>query len=488
MMRHVFMQAAMGGAIVMALLTAGLLVFGWLTRPAAASNRPVAARPKRQPAARPKPPSAKQAKPPSAKRAKPQANPEPKPKRRAKAALEPGAVPKPKPKLELVPVAEPDAPVAGPDLNGHSTESIDYPSWLAGTAELDADASELAELPAAGDDSGVTPSDPEAEIAAPSWLGLSDPLAEPDPPAVSATQALPDTEIDPPGEPTLDSPAPLSPAPLSPDEDESAWPDFLTLPENAEDIEDTEDTEPVDDPVSEPAAPVKLSEPDEPPGSAISPVALRMLGAARSGQPDEDGRPSQHHQVVLGDDQIDIILAEPATPNLAWTPLPYDIPEDGLAFACVGAGDEGCLFIDLAAAPGAVAITGDNDAAARLAESIAHQLGTNTVADRPISVLIVGGAIPEPHPATATSVPTLSDLTAARPADRLDGTDVVFCELHSTEEAFALARLVNASQHRVVPIVLGDLPGAAWSFTAYPSQPLDDDLLALDSAIEPSWQ
>ena len=95
----------------------------------------------------------------------------------------------------------------------------------------------------------------------------------------------------------------------------------------------------------------------------------------------------------LGDDQIEVVTGgatadEPfrgsdddcwpaATPHLAWTPLPYDVPDDGLAFACIGAGDEGCLFIDLAAAPGAVSINGDSDAAVRLAESVAHQLCTD---------------------------------------------------------------------------------------------------------------
>ena len=334
-----------------------------------------------------------------------------------------------------------------------------------------------------------------------------------------------------------------APDPAAPSGDEPWWPDFLALPEDTEpDAEQaaglssvpepdhsheldhdssheldhtavlelsepvgTPIGEPADDPGSEPAeglasAPAgagQLLDPDELAESAISPVALRMLGASPSGQPGEDDLPPLRHQVVLGDDQIDVVLAEPtadgsfgdrdenswlaSAPHLAWTPLPYDIPEDGLAFACVGAGDEGCLFIDLAAAPGAVAITGDNDAAVRLAESIAHQLCANAMPDRPISVLIVDRTIPEPHPATAISVQSLRDLTAALPDHRPDGTDIVFCELHSTEDAFALARIVGTAQHRIVPIVLGNLPGAAWSFTAYPSPVLDDGLLPLDS-------
>src|SRR6266568_6318092 len=47
-----------------------------------------------------------------------------------------------------------------------------------------------------------------------------------------------------------------------------------------------------------------------------------------------------------------------SAPYLVWAPLPHDVPGGGVAFACVGAGSGGCLFIDLAAAPGAVACGG----------------------------------------------------------------------------------------------------------------------------------
>lgn len=233
--------------------------------------------------------------------------------------------------------------------------------------------------------------------------------------------------------------------------------------------------------------------------SAFSPAALRMLGARALRQPGENDVPPQRHLVALGDDQIEVVLAEAptadqasapragdawltGTPHLAWAPLPYDVPDDGLAFACIGAGDEGCLFVDLAAAPGAVAITGDTDAAIRLAESIAHQLCTRVLPDQAISVLLVGSAIPEPHPAGATSVETLRDLATASLDSPPDSTDIVFCELRSNDEAFALARHVGSSRRRVVPVVLANLPGAAWSFTASQNTPLDGELM-LDSSF-----
>jgi hypothetical protein len=211
-------------------------------------------------------------------------------------------------------------------------------------------------------------------------------------------------------------------------------------------------------------------------------------------QPDDDDLTTHRHQVALGDDQIDVELAEArqaAVPCLRWAPLPYDVPEDGLAFACIGAGDEGCLFVDLAAAPGTVAITGDTDAAVRLAESIVHQLCTGAATEPVISVLLVGSFIPRPHPASAISVETLRDLAAASLDSPPDGTDIVFCELRSDDDASTLDRHVRNSRHRIVPVVLGHLPGAAWSFTASRNPLLDGELPSLDSNLtgtpSPSW-
>jgi hypothetical protein len=197
------------------------------------------------------------------------------------------------------------------------------------------------------------------------------------------------------------------------------------------------------------------------------------------------------YQVALGDDWIEVVLApalgEPAGPRaestlpaaapyLAWAPLPYDVPDNGVAFVCVGASDDGCLFVDLAAASGAISVTGDTDAAVRLAESIVYQLCSSTSADQASSVVLVGRTIPEPYPANATSVATLSDLERAGINGSPDSAELVLCELKSNEDASMLARYAADSPRRVVPIVLGYLPGAAWSFTAMPSTDLDEGL------------
>jgi hypothetical protein len=241
-----------------------------------------------------------------------------------------------------------------------------------------------------------------------------------------------------------------------------------------------------------------------PPRAAVlEPAAARAVGLDDSPWPDylvpagpgpvadaaRDETPSvgaQRHRVVSGDDQIEVVLAQaPAagqrggsawlarSPYLVWTPLPYDIPEDGVAFACLGTGDEGCLFIDLAAAPGVISIGGDRAAAARLAESIAHQMSMAGDDGHHLAVTVVGDAVPGPLPAGITGVATVSSLGSAgpRPASPGDATGIVFCAPRSDEETFALARYTATAQHRVIPVVLADVTDAPWSFTAHPSPP-----------------
>jgi hypothetical protein len=229
---------------------------------------------------------------------------------------------------------------------------------------------------------------------------------------------------------------------------------------------------------------------DEPGSRATSeffyPAALRLLGVRRraSGSVDCAGSLVQRIEVALGSYRIEVLLAEaPAgdrtvrsekihtwiasAPYLVWTPLPHDFPADGVAFACLGAGDEGCLFLDLAAAPGAITIGGDQAAATRLAESLAHQLCLGPAADH-IGVVVVGSALPPPPPLGAEWLPSVADLVRRQP--RQDGrVEMVFCRLGSGDDVFPLARYVSSAPSRVVPIVLADLPDAPWSLTAFPS-------------------
>jgi len=67
---------------------------------------------------------------------------------------------------------------------------------------------------------------------------------------------------------------------------------------------------------------------------------------------------------------------------------------------------------------------------------------------------------------------TLRDLGLLGPDVHIPKTEMVFCALRASEDALALARYVGRSAHRVVPVVLADLPGAPWSLRvrAQPAQ------------------
>jgi len=205
--------------------------------------------------------------------------------------------------------------------------------------------------------------------------------------------------------------------------------------------------------------------------------------------------PAQDHEVVFGDDRIHVVLAEaPAAtragqprpgdagvhrmPYVRWTPRPGDVPAGGVAFACLGTGAAGALFIDISAAPGTVAIGGDDQAAVRLAESIAHQLCAAPAADRGCAVVVIGDTLPAPPPAAAAWVGSLRELAgpARPPQGPDDGTEVVFCRSSSPEDILWLGRYVSRARRHVVPVILASIPDAPWSFTAQPSRYPDESL------------
>lgn len=338
-----------------------------------------------------------------------------------------------------------------------------------------------------------------ADHAGPAWLGLATPVDPAGPAASADSPSAPAAPATPP------APGPWPPA--APEERGESWPGFLARPGQspAAAVPAGRDEPGAATPLvvvgGHPGGPERPEEQrqeeqhtgEQPAEEKLSRVALRILGAERSSarRTEHADVPIQRHQVALGDDRIDAVLAEApasshdgrpndrksggghswlaASPYLVWAPLPYDVPDGGAAFACVGAGDEGCLFIDLAAAPGAVAVGGDKAASTRLAESMAHQLALAAESGRSCVPVVVGRVLPEPHPQGAVWVASLHDLASVSGTGSGDATEIVFCQLLSNEDAFALARYVGSAQRRVVPVVVADLPDAPWSFTAQPS-------------------
>jgi hypothetical protein len=215
------------------------------------------------------------------------------------------------------------------------------------------------------------------------------------------------------------------------------------------------------------------------------------LGPAGSTAPPGQQAPLSY-LVALGDDTVEISLRgigsdAGAIPCVAWTALPYDAPAGGTAFACVGAGDQGCLFLDLAASPGVIAIGGDRPAATRLAESISFQLCETAGASGSCAVVLVGDAVPEPRPGGATWVPALADLGSAGPAGAA-ATEIVFCALTADSDLDDLHRYARSVPHQVVPVVLADRTDAPWYLIVWPGTGAGDltpgGLLSLTSGAE----
>jgi hypothetical protein len=175
-------------------------------------------------------------------------------------------------------------------------------------------------------------------------------------------------------------------------------------------------------------------------------------------------------QVSFGDDviQVQIAIAPSEAAPLAWTPMPYDVPQDGVAYVCLGASDKGCLFVDLGRAPGPVAIGGDSDAAARLVESIAFQLSAALEPDR-ASVTVVGDIGKSMELGQVDRTSTLGQIVSrgsTLPEGAEPPLELLICSRDTARDETALAWLTSDRSRRIVPIVIGSLPTAPWSLTA----------------------
>jgi hypothetical protein len=175
-------------------------------------------------------------------------------------------------------------------------------------------------------------------------------------------------------------------------------------------------------------------------------------------------------QVLFGDDVIQarIAIASPGSAPVEWTPMPYDVPQDGVAYVCLGAGEKGCLFVDLGQAPGPVSVSGDPEAAARLVESIAFQLSA-ALQPMNISVTVVGDIGKTMELGQVTRASTLGQVVARGAVPTQDGKpqlELVLCSQDTARDATALAWLTSDRARKIVPIVIGSLPNAPWSLIA----------------------
>jgi hypothetical protein len=170
----------------------------------------------------------------------------------------------------------------------------------------------------------------------------------------------------------------------------------------------------------------------------------------------------------FGDDIIQAqIAAAPGTAAVAWTPMPYDVPADGVAYVCLGASDKGCMFVDLGRAPGPVSVSGDPAAAARLVESIAFQLTAALEPDR-ASVTVVGDVGTDIELGQVGRAGTLGQIVTRGPTTQQGDEpllELVICSVDDARDDTALAWLTSDRSRTIVPIVLGGLANAPWSLT-----------------------
>jgi hypothetical protein len=216
--------------------------------------------------------------------------------------------------------------------------------------------------------------------------------------------------------------------------------------------------------------------PPEPPGvepyrSTRPDIVVRDVGPGHGSVTDmraEPGGPiypgpaggEAAYRVAFGDDLVTVrLLRNGRSEATAWRPLPHDVPA-GMAVVCVGAAPEGCLFLDLGAAPGTVTVDGPADAVERLAEAFVFQLAGDTSR---ATVAIVGSALETVTEGPGVRrVPNLGALALGQ-----NQSDLVIAVLPSGRDTPE-----PASPHgpRVVHLKLGNIQDASWTLTVAPDR------------------
>jgi hypothetical protein len=164
----------------------------------------------------------------------------------------------------------------------------------------------------------------------------------------------------------------------------------------------------------------------------------------------------------------------PATPGVStpfhWTASPDEVPAAAVAPVCLGAGEDGCLFVDLALAPGVVTVTGDPRIRAELGAELANRLGAAIRAGARRCAVVVAGA--PFHDDLLVTDP----IRLASPADfdeeaLPETVDVCFlvCRLTSAADGDLMNALAKSTRRRIVPIVVDDVVASDWSLFGKPA-------------------
>lgn len=196
---------------------------------------------------------------------------------------------------------------------------------------------------------------------------------------------------------------------------------------------------------------------DVPPGTGTSATAPVPLVRDHDVYPAPPA-PLTAYEVAFGDD---LVTARVTADAALWRPLPHDAPA-GRAVVCVGAAPAGCLFLDLATAPGPLAIDGPADAVERLAEAFVYQLATEPSGT---SVALLGDVLLGLDGGSGVRrVPNLDAAAASA------SSDLVVVLLSAGQAATGGLFRGPFTGPRLIQVRLGAAEDATWSFGLAPDR------------------
>ena len=150
-----------------------------------------------------------------------------------------------------------------------------------------------------------------------------------------------------------------------------------------------------------------------------------------------------------------------------WTPGPDQPPTLAIAPIFLGVGEGGCLFVDLALAPGVITVTGQQRVRSELGAELVNRLGVAIREGARRYAVVVAGAPFHPDLMVVDPIrigsPSEFD-QALLPA----AAEVCFvvCAMGTPADAQWIHGLAKTAGRRVVPILVDDVVAADWSLYA----------------------
>jgi hypothetical protein len=147
-----------------------------------------------------------------------------------------------------------------------------------------------------------------------------------------------------------------------------------------------------------------------------------------------------------------------------WTPAPDQYPTLAIAPVFLGIGEGGCLFVDLALAPGVVTVTGQERVRAELGAELVNRLGVAVREGARRFAVAVAGAPFDPDLLIVD--PIRVDAPSRLDVSKLPATaEVCFlaCCLSTPAEVQAIHDLARSVGPRIVPLLIDDVVAADWS-------------------------